>query len=80
MNSYPNLPHPGALQPTKEPKLGYVQWDRQKLNRFKRAYEMTMTAGFRTNHSSEVFEFEGNWFHIGYAKCLIMYLDSKINI
>jgi hypothetical protein len=44
-----------------------IMWDRAKLKRFRRAYK---------NAKTEVFEFEGAEFVVGYAKYLIEYLDG----
>lgn len=44
-------------------------WDRAKLKRFRRAYK---------NAKTEVFEFEGAEFVVGYAKYLIEYLDGLL--
>jgi len=44
-----------------------ITWDRAKLKRFHRAYQ---------NAKTEVFEFEGAEFFVGYAHYLIEYLDG----
>lgn len=47
-----------------------ITWDQAKLKRFRRAYK---------NAKTEVFEFEGAEFVVGYAKYLIEYLDGMLD-
>jgi hypothetical protein len=47
-----------------------IVWDLAKLKRFRRAYK---------NATTEVFEFEGAKFVVGYAKYLIEYLDGILD-
>ncbi len=54
-------------------KTNWISWDKQKLARFRRAYNDTK--GFGPNY---IFEFDGREFVVGYAKYLIEYLDSKL--
>lgn len=50
-----------------------VQWDKAKLAKFKAAYERA-----KLNPLTDVFQFEGHDFVLGYAKYLIEYLESHL--
>jgi hypothetical protein len=54
-------------------ELPQVEWTRDKLKRFKKAYQRA------TQDGREVFEFEGHEFIPGYAKYLIEYLEGVLS-
>lgn len=50
-----------------------VQFDRPTLERFKKAYDRA-----KMNPLTDVFEFEGKKYVLGYAKYLIEFLDERL--
>jgi hypothetical protein len=52
-----------------------INWDRPKLERFKKAYEKAIVDGARPN---DTFVFDGNEFVVQYAKYLIEYLEGVL--
>lgn len=50
--------------------MAEVRWTRAKLVLFKAAYSLAEELG------QTIFTFEGNEYHIGYAKYLIEYLEG----
>ena len=50
-----------------------IDWDRKKLDRFKKAYKKA-----KLHPLTDVFTFEGHEFVLAYAKYLIEFLESKL--
>lgn len=54
----------------------WLEWDKDKLEKFKVAYEESII--FAHDPVNDVFTFEGNIFVISYAKYLIEYLEQTL--
>ena len=69
-----NDPIASELKPKLEKES--TNWTRRKLKKFEKVFAQAVIAS--KNNAEAVFEFEGHEFLIGYAACLITFLEGKL--
>lgn len=57
---------------TDPPTVGWIDWTRPMLERYKKAYSEAVV------HGDDNFDFDSHTYYVGYAKYLIEYLDARL--